>query len=252
MENDTVFKALADEHRRTLLDALFRQDGQTLSELCDYLPHMTRYGVMKHLNVLADANLITTEKVGREKHHYLNAVPIQSVYERWVSKYAQPFAQTLTGLKALLEDSTMTDKHIMQIFIQTTPQKLWQALTSGALTKLYYFGSEVESDWQPGSPYHYPMPGGGNFVEGEVLVSDPPHRLVTTFLPVFQYPDGTAPQSTVTWTIEQQGNTCKLTLIHEGLDMNDEKTPDLIEGWARITSGLKTLLETGNPLQLNA
>ena len=88
---DDVFKALADASRRTLLDLLFERDGQTLSELQVHLP-MTRFGCMKHLQVLEDAGLITTRKVGREKLHYLNTVPIQLVYDRWVGKYARPWA----------------------------------------------------------------------------------------------------------------------------------------------------------------
>jgi DNA-binding transcriptional ArsR family regulator len=99
---DDVFKALADPTRRGLLDALFERDGQTLTELERGLP-MTRFGVMKHLRVLEEAGLLTTMKRGREKLHFLNPVPIQLIHERWVSKYAEPWATTLTGLKQQLE-----------------------------------------------------------------------------------------------------------------------------------------------------
>jgi DNA-binding transcriptional ArsR family regulator len=99
---EPVFKALADPTRRGLLDALFERDGQTLTELEQRLP-MTRFGVMKHLRVLEEANLVATRRRGREKLHHLNPVPIQLVYERWVSKYAQPVAAGLTGLKRELE-----------------------------------------------------------------------------------------------------------------------------------------------------
>lgn len=251
MDQDEVFKALADAHRRTLLDALFQRDGQSLNELSALLP-MTRYGVMKHLQVLEDAGLITSDKVGREKHHYLNPVPIQMVYERWVSKYAQPWAQALTGLKQQIEGKAMMDKHIQRIFIQTTPERLWQALTDGGMTRLYYFGSEVESDWTVGSGYRYPIPTGGTYVEGEIVVCEPPHKLVTTFKPVWQYPDAHPPVSQVTWLIEPVGEACKLTLVHDQIDLADPKTQDLLEGWARITSGMKTLLETGQPLSVES
>src|SRR3954452_14681226 len=100
---DEVVKALADPTRRTLLDELFRDDGQTLSALEDKLP-MTRFGVMKHLKVLEDANLVVTRRRGREKLHFLNPVPIRLVYERWVSKYAEPWATALTGIKRELEE----------------------------------------------------------------------------------------------------------------------------------------------------
>jgi DNA-binding transcriptional ArsR family regulator len=100
---DAVFKALADPTRRQLLDELFERDGQTLTELEARLP-MTRFGVMKHLKVLEEAHLVATRKRGREKLHFLNPVPIQLVHDRWVSKYAEPWAATLTGLKRELEE----------------------------------------------------------------------------------------------------------------------------------------------------
>jgi DNA-binding transcriptional ArsR family regulator len=100
---DEVFKAMADPTRRKLLDELFRQDGQTLTQLERRLP-MTRFGVMKHLKVLEEANLVTTRRNGREKLHYLNPVPIRLVHDRWVSKYAEPLAATLSGLKRELEE----------------------------------------------------------------------------------------------------------------------------------------------------
>jgi len=100
---DEVFKALADPTRRELLDRLFKKDGQTLSALEEDVP-MTRFGVMKHLRQLEEANLIVTRRRGREKLHYLNPVPIRLVYERWVSKYAEPWVSGLTGLKRELEE----------------------------------------------------------------------------------------------------------------------------------------------------
>jgi len=100
---DEVFKALADPTRRGLLDRLFERDGQTLGELEEGLS-MTRFGVMKHLKVLEEAGLLTTRKRGREKLHFLNPVPIRLVYERWVSKYAEPWASALSELKTEIEE----------------------------------------------------------------------------------------------------------------------------------------------------
>lgn len=248
MENDEIFKALADEHRRLLLDLLFQQDGQTLSELCAHLP-MTRYGCMKHLQILEDAGLVTTKKVGREKYHYLNPVPIQLVYNRWVSKYAQPYAQTLSALKDILEDQRMElQAHVFQVFIRTTPEKLWQAVTSGDFTQQYYFGSRIDSTWESGAPYNYSHPG-GLLVSGEIIECSPPLRLVTTFVP--HYVPGAAeasPPSKVTWEIEPRGALCKLTVTHEAIDPANPSTPGMFEGWSLILSGLKTLLETGEAL----
>jgi DNA-binding transcriptional ArsR family regulator len=100
---DAVFRALADPTRRGLLDELYKQDGQSLKALEGGLD-MTRFGVMKHLRVLEEAGLVSTQKRGREKLHFLNPVPIRLIHDRWVSKYAEPWAATLTGLKKTLEE----------------------------------------------------------------------------------------------------------------------------------------------------
>jgi DNA-binding transcriptional ArsR family regulator len=100
---DEVFKALADPTRRTLLDALFKQDGQTLGALEAQID-MSRFGVMKHLKVLEEAGLVVARKRGREKLHFLNPIPIRLIHDRWVSKYAEPWASSLVELKNDLEE----------------------------------------------------------------------------------------------------------------------------------------------------
>ena len=102
-EMDPVFKALADPHRRHLLDRLHERDGQTLSELQSYLP-VTRFGCMKHLKVLEEAGLVTSQKVGREKFHYLNPVPIHEIYMRWIGKFEQSRLDALHNLKEALKE----------------------------------------------------------------------------------------------------------------------------------------------------
>src|SRR5450432_4556482 len=148
---DEVFKALADPTRRSLLDDLFREDGQTLSALQARLP-MTRFGVMKHLKLLEEASLVATRRRGREKLHFLNAVPIRLVHDRWVSKYAEPWAATLTGLKHELEEERTMEK-VFEIYIKTTPEKLWDAITNPDMRSKYAFGVSVISDWKVGSTY---------------------------------------------------------------------------------------------------
>ena len=101
--DDLVFKALADPRRRELLDRLAVRDGQTLGELCGHLPELTRFGVMRHLNTLEEARLVVTRKSGREKHHYLNAVPIRQIHDRWLSRYASATSRALIDLKVELE-----------------------------------------------------------------------------------------------------------------------------------------------------
>src|SRR4051795_12302813 len=147
---DAVFKALADPTRRQLLDALFEDDGQTLSALEKRLP-MTRFGVMKHLRVLEEARLVTTKRRGREKLHFLNPVPIRLVHDRWVSKYAEPWAATLSGLKQRLEEEGM--EKVYEIYIKTTPERLWEAITDPDMRSRYNFGARQNSDWTPGSRY---------------------------------------------------------------------------------------------------
>src|SRR4029077_19418749 len=134
---DDVFKALADPTRRSVLDELFQRDGQTLSELERRLP-MTRFGVMKHLKVLEEAGLVVTKRRGREKLHFLNPIPIRLVHDRWGGKDAQPWAAGLTGLKSELET---TMEKVFEIYIKTTPERLWQAITDPEIRGKYHFGS---------------------------------------------------------------------------------------------------------------
>src|SRR5256712_13729187 len=175
---DTVFRALGDPTRRSLLDELLKEDGQTLSALEQRLP-MTRFGVMKHLRVLEEAGLVTTKRRGREKLHFLNPVPIRLVHDRWVSKYAEPWAATLSGLKKRLED---TMEKVFEIYIKTTPERLWEAITDPEMRRKYNFGVGVESDWTPGSRYEAVHPAApAPISEGENLEVDPPRRLVQSF-----------------------------------------------------------------------
>ncbi len=241
---DEVFKALADPTRRMLLDELFKDDGQTLSALEQRLP-MTRFGVMKHLKVLEEAGLVVTRRRGREKLHFLNTVPIRLVHDRWVSKYAEPWAATLTGLKSTLEDRTM--EKVFEIYIKTTPERLWEAITNPELRRKYNFGVGVESDWTNGSHYNGTVPGAPHpILEGENLEVEPPRRLVQSFTANWSDDVRAEGTSRVTWEIEPVADSCRLTVIHDQLreGANDE----LYGGWPMILSGLKTLLETGELL----
>src|ERR687888_181986 len=240
---DLVFRALADPTRRSLLDELYREDGQTLTALEERLP-MTRFGVMKHLKVLEQANLVTTRRRGREKHHFLNPVPIRLVHDRWVSKYAEPWAAALSGLKQRLEKNM---EKMFEIYIKTTPERLWEAITDPDLRSKYSFGTRVTSDWTPGSPYEASGPDGtGVWVEGENLEVDPPRRLVQTMRALWDDDVKAEGQSRVTWEIEPIGDSCRLTVIHDQL--RPGANAELYGGWPMILSGLKTLLETGETL----
>ena len=241
---DEVFRALADPTRRSLLDELFREDGQTLSALEERLP-MTRFGVMKHLKVLKEAGLVATRRRGREKLHFLNPVPIRLVHDRWVSKYAEPWAAALSELKTTLEEPM---EKVFEIYIKTTPERLWQAITDPAMRARYSFGVETRSDWAQGSSYESVHPGAGvRIAEGENVEVDPPRRLVQSFTALWSDEVKSEGASTVTWDIEPVGDdSCQLTVTHS--DLRDDANAELYGGWPMILSGLKTLLETGESL----
>jgi len=258
---DEVFKALADPTRRSLLDVLFRQDGQTLSALVEQRAPMTRFGVMKHLRVLEEASLVTTRRRGREKLHFLNPVPIRLVHDRWVSKYAEPWAAGLSGLKRRLEETTMEKfkgdagltlaegdtSAVFEIFIKTTPERLWDAITDPEMRAKYSFGVETHSDWTPGSEYKSSVPGVIDIAEGENVEVDPPRRLVQTFTALWSDEVKGEGSSRVTWEIEPVGDdSCRLTVVHD--ELREGASNELYGGWPQILSGLKTLLETGETL----
>jgi uncharacterized protein YndB with AHSA1/START domain len=239
---DEVFKALADPTRRSLLDALFKEDGQSLSALETALP-MTRFGVMKHLKLLEEAGLVVTKRQGREKLHFLNPVPIRLVYERWVSKYREPWVMALSGLKHGLENETM--EKIYEIYIKTTPQRLWQALTDTEMRRKYNFGAIVTSAWTQGSRYQGEG-GGVPIFEGENLEVDPPRKLVQSFRALWGDDVKEEGSSRVTWEIQQVGDSCLLRVTHDQL--REGANSQIYGGWPMILSGIKTLLETGEIL----
>lgn len=273
---DDVFRALADPTRRELLDELFKSDGQTLTALEEKLP-MTRFGVMKHLKVLEEAGLVVTKRRGREKLHFLNPVPIRLVHDRWVSKYAEPWAAALSDLKQDLEEKSqkMMEK-VFEIYIKTTPERLWEAITNAELRAKYNFGLMVSSDFTAGSPFQgvvpktasgepctsgnggadasgagvsempKPIAAGTKILEGENLEVVRPYKLVQSFRALWGEDVKKEGTSRVTWEIEQIGDSCRLTVTHDQL--REGANAQLYGGWPMILSGLKTLLETGELL----
>jgi uncharacterized protein YndB with AHSA1/START domain len=240
---DEVFRALADPTRRRLLDELFERDGQTLTSLEQRLP-MTRFGVMKHLRILEEAGLVITRRRGREKFHFLNAVPIRLVHDRWVSKYAEPWAAALSDLKHELE---RTMEKVFEIYIKTTPQRLWDAIVTPEQREKYNFGASFRCELKPGAKYT--MSAGGGTVllgEGEIVEVDPPRRLVQTMVALWGEDVKSEGPSRITWEIEPIGDSCRLTVTHDQLRQGANE--QLYGGWPMILSGLKTWLETGELL----
>jgi uncharacterized protein YndB with AHSA1/START domain len=250
ISEDDVFKALADPNRRRILDIAKATPGITVSELAD-LFDFSRYAVMKHLRVLENSGLIVPRRVGRKKELHLNAIPIQTIHDRWISRYSALWASSLTALKYQLEkEETMISPSPTQVYvlyIRTSADRLWRAIVDPELTLQYFHNTAIQSDLRPGSSIDYMKTGDDgekrSAVSGKVVEAEPNRRLVHSFA----FPGYDDPPSTVTYDIEQMGDVVKLTLTHE-FEAENETFKGTSEGWPSILSGLKTLLETGEPL----
>lgn len=244
---DKVFKALADETRRRLLDRLHENNGQTLGELCERID-MARQSVTQHLAVLEAANLVSTVRRGREKLHYLNPVPLHEIQERWIDKFERPRLSALGAVKRRAEEA-MADKpaFVYVTYIRSTPEKVWEALTDADLSAAYW-GHRNVSDWRTGSRWeHVRTDGSGTAdVVGTVVESERPTRLVTTWASPDQE-DQPDRHSRVTFDIRPHADIVRLTVTHEDLDDEGERA-DVATGWPAVLSNLKSLLETGSPL----
>ena len=266
---DEVFKALADPSRRLLLDSLNERNGQTLRELGSRLA-MARQSVSKHLAVLEAANLVTTIRRGREKHHYLNAAPINDIAERWITRYEQDRVNALADLKRALEESPVElekPSFVYATYIRTTPEKLWQALTEPAFTERYW-SITFQTDWKPGSPMIWKTRGLAIADPEQVVLESEPYSRLSyrwqTHSPEwaqalnFNEEAGdrlaSEPRSKVTFEIEPLGDQVRLTVIHDDLVPGGLTGSMISNGWPRVLANLKTLLETGETLpdvQLN-
>jgi uncharacterized protein YndB with AHSA1/START domain/DNA-binding transcriptional ArsR family regulator len=261
---DEVFKALADPHRRELLDRLNQRNGQTLQELCADM-QMARQSVTKHLTVLEAAGLVTTVRQGREKLHYLNAAPINDIADRWIGRYHRQRANALADLKSALEDSDMpTPEFVYTTYIKTTPERLWQALIDPAFTKRYW-GTELTSEWTKGAPLYW---GYDREDLGQVVLEYEPytrlsygwHNYQPAHAELFGWTDEYLTQlqreqpTKVTFTLEPAGQAVKLTVLHDGFQADTEMLQAVsgrkpqTGGWPEILANLKTLLETGEVL----
>ena len=245
---DSVFRALNDASRRLLLDRLFERDGQTLGELCEHIPDMTRYGVMNHLKVLEEGGLVVTRRQGRSKYHYLNPVPIRLVHDRWISKYTEPIVGVIAAVKTRTEqEERIVSKptHVYQTYIRGTADAVWSAITDGDQTVKYYYGTRVESSWEPGAPVRYTYPDGGLAADGEVRAVEEPKRLEMTFHPRWDPELEAEGAVTMVWLIEEENGLVKLTVEYFDLDPASKTYADFTAGIPYIVAGLKTLLETG-------
>lgn len=259
---DEVFRALADPSRRALLDALHDRGGQSLRELGEGLGKThatTRQAVAKHLGVLEDAGLVVTSWHGREKHHHLNAAPINDVADRWIRRYDRARAEALADLRQALEENEMSDDFVYVTYIRTTPEKLWQALTEPAFITRYFGGGGPRSDWRVGSAVLWSMQGEDHHDwDQHVLEADPPRRLSYSWhnyqpemAEMFGWSDERLAElrqekiSKVTFDIEPAGSSVKLTVTHDDFPPESPMRDAVSQGWPAILSNLKSVLETG-------
>ncbi|MEM1387986.1 MAG: SRPBCC domain-containing protein [Pseudomonadota bacterium] len=238
---DAIFKALNDANRRALLDTLRQKDGQTLQQLEQGLA-MTRFGVMKHLKVLEEASLIATRKQGRYKYHYLNALPLQEVIDRWLEPLlVQPSARKILDLKAKLEGAAAMSQQpdfMMSTYIRCSQDALWAALTDPDQIGAYHFlASRCE---RHGNQLVYFTPDEARMLVCTHTEEVPKTRIESTFEPYWEGPDMTG--SRFVYVIEPEAGYCKLSLEHHQIPAGQEGVAD---GWSRFLSGLKTYLETG-------
>jgi uncharacterized protein YndB with AHSA1/START domain/DNA-binding transcriptional ArsR family regulator len=249
-DDDAVFRALADPTRRALLDRLREQNGQTLTELCGPL-NMARQSATQHLGVLEAANLITTVRRGRAKLHYLNPVPLWDIERRWIGKFERPRLTALSAIKDQAEheeDTVAAERpdYVYVTYIESSPERVWQALTSADLTAQYWGHSNV-SDWQPGSSWEHRRVDGSGIADvvGTIIESTPPKRLALTF----DAPGEEAPRgpTIVTFDIEPYHEIVRLTVTHENLASQDALDAISV-GWPAVFANLKSLLETGHVL----
>ncbi|MGC2241452.1 MAG: SRPBCC domain-containing protein [Acidimicrobiia bacterium] len=248
---DDVFRAINDPSRRTLLDQLRQEDGQTLGELCLHLPEMTRFGVMSHLRVLEEAGLISTEKRGRSKYHYLNPVPIRLIHDRWISKYAEPTVAAITGLKANVEsgerDMSKPD-HIYKAYIAAPAVLVWDAITNGDRTVEYFYNTRVDSTWEVDAPLSYTYPDGTVAADGRVIAVDAPHRLEHTFHARWSEELSEEGPVRQVWALSERDGMTELTVEIYDMAEGTATHRDFTEGIPFIVSGLKTMLETGKAM----
>lgn len=260
--DDEVFRALADGSRRRLLDRLNERNGQTLHELCVGL-EMTRQSVSKHLAVLEAANLVSSQRRGREKLHFLNPEPINAIAERWMTRYDRARAGALSDLKQALEQRQMENVFVYTTYIRTTPEELWTALTDPAFTKRYW-GVSLYSEWTVGSTVTWELEGITMADPSQVvLVADRPktlsytwHKITPEFIKAFgddqEWGRKAAAErrSKVTFEIEPIAALSKLTVTHDDFDAGSLILEGVSQGWPPIIASLKSLLETGEPLSM--
>jgi DNA-binding transcriptional ArsR family regulator/uncharacterized protein YndB with AHSA1/START domain len=257
-----VFRALADPTRRTILDALFAIDGQSVGALCALFPEMTRFGVSKHLRVLEEANLVAAVRSGRARLHYLNPVPLAQIAHRWTSKYAAPFAAALVDLDVQVAQLQTTfagarmdrAEHVYQIYIAALPDQVWTAITDSEWTCRYFHSTAFVEPPVAGRPYRTVLPDGRPANDGMIEEMTPPvdgqaGRFVQTWHILYDDALSAEPAGRVEWLVEAAGEgLTRVRLVHSGLEQSPLTWENVKDGWVWVLDALKTVIETGRSL----
>ncbi|GAA1366008.1 SRPBCC domain-containing protein [Arthrobacter rhombi] len=250
-----LFKALGDANRRALLDALKEEDGQSLGRLAERLPQMTRFGVGSHLAVLEDAGLITTMKSGRRKLHYLNAVPLVEMQQRWLSEYTRDAAAGLLAFGHDVEEHPMTRSDpaprpttIYALHIRAGIDRVWEALVDTGTPRPWLYGTTTDSSWLPGTAYTQAS-GGFTLIGGDVLDVDPPRHLRLGFDAQWDEATAAEPAGIIDYLLEPVDDGGSVTLLTVTLwDLVGESAAAAERDTPQIYSSLKSWLETGEAL----
>jgi uncharacterized protein YndB with AHSA1/START domain/DNA-binding transcriptional ArsR family regulator len=236
MDEDAVFHALAAGRRRALIDRLSASDGQSAAELSAGLG-MTRQAAAKHLAVLEDAGLVTTLRRGREKLHFLNAKPLGAIAAGWLARFDR------SGPPGDAPMSRSAFAYV--IYIRAAPERVWSALTDRAAVARYWFGATLESDWRAGSQWRLSLPDGRVSDLGEVLEADAPKTLVLQWRHALTPQLAAEGEARCAITLEAAGEATKLAIRHEIEAPGSRLIEAVADGWPKILSNLKSLLETG-------
>ncbi|NYD55085.1 ArsR/SmtB family transcription factor [Microbacterium pseudoresistens] len=262
---DRTVRALADPHRRILLDALRAQDGRALRELEPLLPELGRHAVLKHVRVLEDADLVTTRKVGRSRLVHLNPVPIVELARRWLDDYSAFAGLALAGLREHVETESATEKQqkeqgrvnmsaetrtlVATVVIEATPDRVWQAIVEPEQSRRWFFGGLVRSEWRVGASIEWTSAEGASLIAGEITAIDEGVRLAHTFRATWSSETAADPASHYEWLLEPMGpELTRVTVTHTGVPVGTASDEQVDGGNSLILSSLKTFVESGRTM----
>jgi DNA-binding transcriptional ArsR family regulator/uncharacterized protein YndB with AHSA1/START domain len=253
---DKVWKALSDATRRDLLD-LLRERPQTTGSLCAHFEHLTRFAVMKHLNILVEANLVVIRRKGRERWNYLNAVPLRGIYNRWVSQYQDKFAASMTQLKMTVEGTSRKEdrrlKEIVmdnmlveqEVLIKDTPAKVFEAMTND-VSSWWHHRTRDDSK----GVYLEPSVGGRFYEDYDGSGSGALYCTVTHVDPAKELylsgPMGMVDPviGNIKFLYEESGGGTLLKLSHHAIgEIGEERMKGYNQGWEELLQRLKGLIE---------